>query len=143
LEGITWDVLVGIAVIGLLALVVESLRKRGPATWGFGRWVWSLMGLAILVQEATWKGYILLESAAQERKLGVDPVHDLFALWDLRQSLPGLAWLPLVFWISSRLARRPGDPKPDGREWAGRVFGVVVPLLWVGFGLIKLALVYG
>src|SRR5216683_1716615 len=56
-EEFTWSVLIGVAVAGLLGLVVESLRKRGPATWGFGRWMWSLMGLAVLVGEATTIGY--------------------------------------------------------------------------------------
>jgi hypothetical protein len=125
-----WQVLIGVAVAGLVGLVVESLRRRGPTTWGFGRWVWSLIGFTLLCE------YALMTAWAWLSGLYAIAV---ISRMDWTFASAGPAWLPLVFWITSRLARRPGDPKPDAREWSGRVLGVLVLFVRLGYELLAWA----
>src|ERR1700722_18040228 len=44
--------LVGVSLAGGLGLLVESLRRRSPATWGLGRRIWSVAALTSLFSAA-------------------------------------------------------------------------------------------
>src|SRR4051812_14397446 len=41
----------GVALTEGVALWIEVARKRSPAIWGLGRWMWSTTSMALIFQE--------------------------------------------------------------------------------------------
>jgi hypothetical protein len=126
-----FDLFLGVASAELIGLAVERSRGRGPAVWGFGRWVWALFGVAALLEFGKGLAYAALADAVDRRvmpRLSEVYHNAVMTPWWL---VAGLAWIPVAFWVTARLARLPGDPNPDAREWAGRVFGVTLPAVKV------------
>jgi hypothetical protein len=121
----TYSFITGFVIVEAIGLWIEKARGRGLSPWGLGRLTWSTLGVVCLFQwpwDTTW--YVL-------RRYGdVTAFHEAF--WKLVRVTAGgshnLAWIPLALIITTRLAGLPRDPKPDGREWAGRVYGIVILL---------------
>lgn len=114
----------GIAIVGGVGTWLEMARGRSPKGWGSGRITWSVAALYV--------AFINLSLAAQLAQnylhgnywwRGSGPVGGITRMWDNHEY--DLGWVVAAIWISARLARLPGDPAPDAREWAGRVFSSV------------------
>jgi hypothetical protein len=119
----------GVALAGLLGLGIEVARKRSPAIWGFGRWTWSVAGLYFLLNSA----FSVLVAAASNAYHGV-PIHIVPLIlrwlpWYGALQWGRIAWGLVAIGITRRLARVPPDPAPDAREWAGRIFAVLI-VVW-------------
>jgi hypothetical protein len=128
LDDLIFSALAGIAFVEAAARLIESARGQGPSNWYVGRSTWALMGISTFLG-STWYGICgILRRRVSE---GAFPSVD----WCLRGLidrpwvfLEQLAWVPLGLYVAARLGRWPRDPKPDGRVWAGRAFGMVLVL---------------
>jgi hypothetical protein len=109
----------GIALVGLVGLVVEVARRRSPERWGLGRWTWAIAGLYVVA--------IHLAGVAKGVREGMFYLgFPWIYFYGLRPAWPYLGVGLVSTWLAARMARLPRDPKPDAREWAGRVYGVLV-----------------
>ena len=124
----TYSFFTGVILVQTVGLWAERARCRGPAPWGIGRMIWSTLGAVCLLGWAWDTGWSYLRQRS-------DPTANQDTLW--RLALLGstgcqyLAWLPLAVVLTARLAGRPGDQRPDGREWAGRLFGSLLLAVFV------------
>ncbi len=137
-DELVFSLLAGIAVVECTGLLIESVRHRGPPHWGIGRRVWAVVGISTLLGNA-WSGlWDILACRVSEGSFPTvsrcmsDLVDHLFVY------VEQLAWVPLGLCIAAWLGRWTRDPRPDGREWAGRVFGVVMILSKLSADLYKL-----
>src|SRR5947208_3528768 len=55
--------LTGVALVGGPGVALEAARRRAPATWGWGRWSWSVAGL-----------YLIFEAAATAAQMAAAPL---------------------------------------------------------------------
>ncbi len=119
--------LTGVALIEGLAVWLEAARRRGPPAWGFGRATWSIAGGASVF-------YIIfngLHSALgtpgwssplpflRELIIGTKFYYG-YPVWRL------MPWCLPAFYFTLRLAGWPRGSAPDGREWAGRLYAILV-----------------
>jgi hypothetical protein len=126
INAMTLKTLAGFALVELVGLAAESARGTRVGVWGIGRCLWSVVGLMVAAR-MMWDAVAVLVTG------NLRPGTDLWSL--LRKSVQMSAvdvtvlnLLPVALWITSRLGRWPRDPCPDAREWAGRVFGVVMTI---------------
>jgi hypothetical protein len=142
---VSWAVLVltlnpfmsGVALTGGFGLAIERIRGRSPATWGFGRWTWSLACLVVLLQLTVnwcWLAFWLIRSG--HSRISVPPSYTLLAMlmstflgWPDQFSGTVLFTL-IASLVTARATRALGeDRSPDGREWTGRGFALLT-LIW-------------
>jgi hypothetical protein len=109
----------GIALVGLVGLVVEVARRRAPERWGLGRWTWAVVGVSIVAVHL-----VGMVKGVREGMFYLGFPWIYFYGIQPAWSYLGLALVSV--WIATRMARLPRDPKPDAREWAGRVYGGLV-----------------
>jgi|GEM_PF-3133730 len=121
----------GVAIVGSVGLLVESVRGRSPKTWGPGRWVWSFVALYLLFRQidpicGTVSRHIWAVGM-NSNSLISDLIYNVFCNndWFL---LTSAAWMLMAMWLTSLFARSPRELNPDGREWAGRVFALLLIL---------------
>ncbi len=118
-----WDYLsAGIALVGLVGIVVEVVRRRSPERWGLGRWTWAIAGLYIVAIHVLGVAKGVRDSMFY---LGMPWIY----FYGLRQAWPYLGPALVSAWLAARMARLPRDRKPDAREWAGRVYGALVVVI--------------
>ena len=115
-----WDYLsAGIALVGIVGIVVEVTRRRSPERWGLGRWTWAIAGLYIVAIHVLGVAKGLREGMFY---FGLPWIY----FYGLRDASPYLGPALVSAWLAARMARLPRDPTPDAREWAGRVYGGLV-----------------
>jgi hypothetical protein len=124
----TYSFITGVVIVEAIGLWIEKARRRGPKPWGIGRLTWSTLGIVCLFQwswDTIW--YVL-------RQYG-DVMASQESVWKLFRVTAGgshtLAWIPLALIITTRLAGLPRDLRPDAREWAGRLFGSFILILYI------------
>jgi hypothetical protein len=121
------------ALVGCLGVWAEYARGRSPRPWGLGRWIWAMVGL-----------YLLARAGAACACNFIRGSRDGWTAWETLERLPGTATAGLAYWFlpsapyllialaATHAVVVPGPrPRPDAREWAGRVFGASV--VSVGF----------
>jgi hypothetical protein len=130
---IGWDtVFQHVWTIFRLERLVEDVKLKrecvGTPLRGIGRLTWSTLGIVCLFQwswDTIW--YVL-------RQYG-DVMASQESFWKLFRVTAGgshtLAWIPLALIITTRLAGLPRDLRPDAREWAGRLFGSFILILYI------------
>ncbi len=116
----------GVAVAGFLGLMVEVAARRSPRPWGLGRWAWSVVGLFVVSRHALgvvfdaivhWYMGMMKEFAADLLpRLRANLCHWLLAI---------APYLIIAVW-TTRWVSGPKAGRADGREWAGRIFGILI-----------------
>jgi hypothetical protein len=126
----------GVILVEAVALWIESARGRGPRPWGFGRMTWSTLGVVCL---GSWSRLIVSALIGQRlpRWGGSKPFLTLARDFSTHPA-EYLAWVPLAVFLTARLAALPRDPRPDGREWAGRIFGFIIFIDYLFFQVYRL-----
>ncbi len=129
------------ALAGCLGVWIERARRRSPLPWGPGRWAWSVVGLYILLEcglhftrKATldWKGMVGTAAAVKPsveilvQILAGLPAYARHHMLDSFRSAP--PYILIAVWLTYRAAFSEPCPRADGREWAGRVFAVLVAI---------------
>jgi hypothetical protein len=109
----------GIALVGLVGVAVEAARRRSPELWGMGRWTWAIAGIYAVAVHGVGGAKGIREHMFY---LGMPWVY----FYGLPDAWPYLGPALASAWLAARMARLPRDPKPDAREWAGRVYGTLV-----------------
>ena len=117
----------GAAIAGFLGLLIEVASRRSPRPWGLGRWAWSVVGLFLLSRHALntidvaklyWsRGYTMasfVEQLLPEARVNL-------CVW-LLDTAPYI----LIAVGATRLVSGPNAAHGDGREWAGRIFAVLI-----------------
>src|SRR6516165_6019651 len=132
--------LTGFVLVEVICLYMEAAWRRSPAIWGTGRLTWALLGTTSLL---LWLSYAVNDLMTSYRGW-IDPVWitDFTGNIVFHSHLPllhDLAWLPLAIWLTSRLAGWRPSPMIDGREWAGRAFGVLLVVSRIAVETIKLS----
>lgn len=130
-------ILSGFALVECGLLMVESLRGQRLTTWGPGRWVLAFSGLTLIlgvVDRLALMGLWFLEftcfspfaTPSFYQDVWEDERGDLARF--LGSGLISGDCFPtlLASLIAIRLARWPGDPTPDAREWSGRAWAIVL-----------------
>lgn len=115
----------GVALVGALGTWFEAVRRRAPAHWGLGRLTWSIAGLYIVFVNLSLTAQLVqnyLHGNYWWRASGL--AGGVTRMWDNHEY--DLGWVVAAVWITALVSQLPGDPSPDGREWAGRVFSVLV-----------------
>jgi hypothetical protein len=119
--------LTGVALIEGLAVWFEAARRGGPPAWGFGRATWSIAGGASLfyvvfnglreaIEDSGWNPPLrFLRDLMLHMRFDTD-----YPVWRL------MPWCLPAIYLTFRLAGWPRDLAPDGREWAGRVYAILV-----------------
>ena len=117
----------GMALAGGVCLLFEARRRRPPSSWGIGRWIWSISAVSVVLSV----GFNLATGLIYQLQATGRPP----AAWYLLNRFRGFVgialseefvWALTALCFTSWLARSPADPRPDAREWAGRVFGSLV-----------------
>jgi hypothetical protein len=124
----TYSFIAGLLFVESIGVWIEKARRRGPSPWGFGRMTWSTLGGACLIAWA-WDMSWDLFGAYGAGALSTAPFW--FYAADRSWKSRFLVWIPLALIITTRLAGLPRDPKPDAREWFGRVFGILIMLFYI------------
>ena len=109
----------GIALVGLVGIVAEAARRRSPDRWGLGRWTWAIAGLYTVAIHAAGIAKGLREGMFY---LGLPWIY----FYGLREAWTYLGPALVSAWVAARMARLPRGVAPDAREWAGRVYGILV-----------------
>jgi hypothetical protein len=118
--------LVGVALTGGIGLLVESLRRQSPSTWGMGRRTWAVAALTALFSLIDHAG---TKFATVRRFTPASATVDL-ATGFMRDEVvstfyPSAGWVMAAILVTSSFSgERLGHPS-DAREWGGRV------LLWL------------
>ncbi|MDX2035777.1 MAG: hypothetical protein SFX72_03940 [Isosphaeraceae bacterium] len=118
----------GIAFGAGVGLLVESIRGRTePRAWGYGRWVLAISAIRVVLVPAIELGLFSLGaigegSTAALGRLLPDRAVGLVAIALGRDHAWSLIAFATAAWLSGRLQ----DPRPDSREWVGRVFASLV-----------------
>ena len=113
-------------------LAVEVLRRRSPPSWGWGRWTRSLACLGVFMnftgETVQRLIYWLTHPASPHQPPGF--FYHLIGGWpDWFSNTILLTLVPAL--ITARVAGVSVGSSPDGREWAGRAFGLL-SVLWAG-----------
>ncbi len=135
------SLLTGLALAGGGGLVVETIRGRRPATWGLGRWIWSIAGVFAALSVASQLAALALNRAVRKDRLpplggAVQGVLERTAIY---QFFGGFGWAIAAVCATAMLARIPRDPEPDAREWAGRLFASLAIALDIAEPLLRAA----
>jgi hypothetical protein len=109
----------GLALVGLVGTAVEVARRRSPERWGLGRWTWAIAGLYTVVIHGLGVAKGIRDAMFY---LGLPWIYFYGLLW----AWPYLGPALVSAWLTARMARLPRDPKPDAREWTGRIYGLLV-----------------
>jgi hypothetical protein len=122
-----------LAVLGA-AVLVESVRRRGPAaTASIGRWTICIAFLFMVLKLAEAVGHDVAMSLREEGRISTETAVALLpnpSNWGygLVKALPvALAGT----WVMFLAAGRPMDTRVDSIEWIGRVVGAVCFLSWI------------
>ncbi len=109
----------GMALVALAGIGVELARRRSPERWGLGRWAWAIAGLYVVA--------VHLAGVAKGVREGMFYVGmPWIYFYGLRPAWEYLGVALISAWLAGRMARLPRDPRPDAREWTGRIYGVLV-----------------
>jgi hypothetical protein len=118
------SLLTGLALAGGLGLAAEAARRRRPATWGLGRWVWSISGLFVVFY-GLWGIAVALVNRwtyGGGSASFVDLALNVLVWGAIGQFFGGFAWAIAGFCTTAMIVGSLRDPDPDAREWAGRLF---------------------
>jgi len=119
--------LTGLALVGGLGLAVEAIRGRSPATWGLGRWIWSIAGSYAVLNIAANLAYAVVRRLLDRRVvLAPEMIAGLLRYLVRGQMLTEFVWALTAVCLTAAFARAPRDPSPDAREWAGRIYASLV-----------------
>ena len=143
---VVFSILAGVAVVEGLVLSWETVRRRGPAMWGPGRWVWAATGLFLLISVSL--NLIVMATRDESEFVVVEgqanlPGDDSEIVWVFRSSLSGVIntfceVFPagvMIAGLASAWAGWPRDPHPDPRERAGQFFAAMLvgeAIVWNG-----------
>jgi hypothetical protein len=124
--------LTGVALVEGPAVWAERWRRSGPPSWGLGRATWSLAG------------------AVSVAYVGLDGLRELFRepswhqpaqaawgfLWSLREATDYpvvnlMPWCLPALYLTYRVSGWPQDATKDAREWGGRLYAIVVVILYL------------
>jgi hypothetical protein len=127
----------GLVLVEGAALWIETIRRRKPFAWGFGRLTWSVSFFVIMLsmsEEFVWIAAREEWSDALPATMGA-----IFGIWrdwftGSAESLLTRTVAPLCLaglLVTSLAARWPRDPSPDAREWTGRIFFGALILIYL------------
>ncbi len=111
-----------LSVCGLAAIVVERLAGKTPETFGLGRWTWALCGAFVL----SFGLHTLKRLWVQDPNLAWAGVDEWLRDWITNGTKGAITSLIMALWAVYWIGRRPRVVPADGREWTGRIFGVLV-----------------
>jgi hypothetical protein len=132
--------LTGMALASGVGLVVETICGRRPASWGLGRWIWSIAGLFSIFYSADLFAQVAIGHLAPGGALSLVPVAPtLLGRAAIYQFFSGFAWAIAAVCTTAMLAGSPRDPEPDTREWAGRLFASLAIALNIAEPLLRAA----
>jgi hypothetical protein len=132
---VTWlDVLaeslsVGVGDVVGIGTWVEAARRRGPQTWGPGRWTWSavaaylVLRITCLLVVGTGMGHWRTPSQLLRASLGF--------LLDQENFFAPVPWFLAALAFTRWVARTGGTPAADGRERAGRAYAALLVVVAV------------
>src|SRR5438874_5167198 len=136
-------ILTGIALVESTVLGWESIRRRGPSSWGIGRWSLTISGMFVVLDSLKSAAYIgescyrgRLEGFTRSTEEILEYVETTLAEIWVYGLVGEFSMALLAFAVASRLARLPMDPAPDAREWSGRIFAATL-IGWVALKLIR------
>jgi hypothetical protein len=120
--------LVGVSLAGGLGLLVESLRRRSPATWGLGRRIWSVAALTSLFSAA---GLCATQMGVIWRTRPAHLTAKAAVAWVRYSSFttfyPSAGWVLAAVLVTSWFSGEPRCGHLDAREWSGRILlGMIV-----------------
>lgn len=124
-----------------IGLVLETIRGRRPVSWGLGRWIWSIAVLFLAFSLAG-QSFVAVTQYLRvfPRSRGFVYVFGHVFEWlVVHPFFGGSAWAIAAVCATSMLAGSPRDPKPDAREWAGRVFASLAVALNIAEPLMRAA----
>jgi hypothetical protein len=128
--------LAAITMVEGVILLVERLRRKGPAVWGLGRWTWSVAALYIPL----YLGFQTLVAIVQGGRRGArlpasrDLANIAMRSADLFRSR--FVWALVAGWIAIKLSRWPIGSEADAREWSGRLFATLLVVWALGLGVL-------
>lgn len=127
----------GVVLAELAAQTVECCGNLSPSIWGFGRRAWGITGIYVLVYGIS----EVLPSWFRSKFTSSQSSNDWFVIdvvaeWQRDEQSGTLPWIILTLFIASFMAKLPKDPKPDFREWTGRIFAVLLVGLWIAHRII-------
>ncbi len=135
------SILTGMALAGGVGLAVETVRGRRPASWGLGRWIWSIATMfMVFFVASSLAGWRSIDSSARTgcpRSAWRSRAY--FERIAIHQFFGAFAWTIAAVCTTAMLARSPRDPEPDAREWAGRLFASVAVALNIAEPLLRAA----
>jgi hypothetical protein len=109
------------------ALAVESYRGRHPSTWGVGRWIWSIS--AVFVGFSTLScllDYVIVPTGAfpfrTQPSLAFRNLFHSVAL----STMTKFPWAIGAFCVTAAFTKVIHDPRPDLREFLGRIHASVL-----------------
>ncbi len=120
----------GVGLVIGLGTWVEAARTSSPRAWGPGRWIWSVSAAYLVlegVKALRWFAIPLRHSGLSWSSV-YPAMRDHLEILGSVQFGSTFAILLASAAISARVARASLGPRADDREWAGRVFGVLILL---------------
>jgi len=134
------SILAGVALVEGLGVLIERVRGKSPARWGPGRWVWCLA--------ATYLALRMLDLVRENVAARLSRTYSSDSLWSAVLEcvrgkygeflIPSFGWFLLALCLTALAARRGDSTAPDGREWSGRAYALVVVVVLLGFTVLTL-----